>query len=114
MKCILFVEDEFSDYIVKALEDIGYLVLSYEDGISVYKDIKAGLRYDLALIDFSLRYFNWESIMRISKERNPKIPVISLSDYPIESTYSDTNITKPIELSRLINIINSHLQKAYK
>ena len=63
------------------------------------------------MIDFSLIDFNGEAVMRMSKEKNPKIPVISLSGYHIESKYSDVHVTKPILPSELIDIINLHLQK---
>ena len=111
MVYILFVEDEFGDSTVEALEDIGHLVLFYQDGRSAYNDVKDGLRYDLALIDFSLTDFNGEAVMRMSKETNPRIPVISLSTYYIKSKYSDVHLTKPILPSELIEIINLHLQK---
>ena len=116
---VLIVEDE----------DINYLVLrSILTSINIkYERAKTGKEavnmflqnnYSLILMDIQLPEMNgWEATMKI-RENNTEIPIVAITAFSSDPTKRKSIdagcndfITKPINKSKLVQIINKHLKK---
>ena len=120
-KTLLFVDDDpFSQWpeiLQRKLENSGYIVICHDNSENAIESIEGGLRYDIALVDRSLGdcpgIRGWkrsgDDVMRISREKNPSVPIISLSAYHQKAPDADYHITKPESLDRTVEIVNQHL-----
>lgn len=75
-------------------------MVSYLESYRVIRDIKEGLKYDVALIDVSLDgcglYDEGMEIMEISKRINPNVSIISFSGWSFKPRFADYVIDKSI------------------
>jgi CheY-like chemotaxis protein len=96
MKTILYVEDfpELLQSTTFLLEEKGYIVIPFSDSTQAEQEIKEGLNYDIAIFDLSLRKVDGNELTRISKEINPKTPVITISGYEYQPKDSNLHIIK--------------------
>ena len=122
MPKILLVEDNEMnrDMLSRRLTRKGFEVVMAEDGQKGV-DMAAAENPDLILMDMSLPVVDgWEATRRIKASDDTKaIPVIALTAHAMagdkEKTLAagcDDYDTKPIELPRLLEKINSMLEKA--
>jgi CheY-like chemotaxis protein len=88
MVSILVVEDEFrfEHYMTLYLEERGYDVFPFNFGNDAIGAIEEGLKYDLAIIDYSLRKYDCggpsgPDVIAASKTHVPEAPVICLTGY---------------------------------
>lgn len=110
MKSILLAEDDISGkYVRQFLEEQGHHVMWYQNGGELADDIKAGLKYDLALVDSSLPGMSGEDIISLSKMLNPKTPVISISSYYFCPAGANAHLPKPFDVKSLDLVVRNHL-----
>jgi two-component system cell cycle response regulator DivK len=119
MTRILIVEDDEMnrDMLSRRLERRGYEVLLAGDGAEGLR-VAAAEHPDLILMDMSLPEVDgWEATRRLKKEdQTSSIPVIALTAHAMATDETkameagcDDFDTKPIELSRLLNKIETLL-----
>lgn len=102
MASILLAEDDISGkYVRQFLEERGHSVMWYQNGAELADDIKAGLKYDLALIDSSLPGLSGDEIIRMSRMFNPRTGVISISSYDFCPAGADAHLPKPFDVKSL-------------
>ena len=108
MNCsIILAEDEIAGKRwQKFLQRKGHLVMLYENGMALCKDIYEGLKYDIAFVDLSLPKVDGDVIAHLSKELNPKVPVVTMSGYGYVPKCSNMHLTKPITPEILEKIVN--------
>lgn len=116
------------------LEGEGYIVELAERADKAIEKIRGGLKYDIAIVDLSVRggvdskrssdlqesgkIYGGEDVMRVSKEINPKTRVmcfsghLCLDDPGYELSYADGKIRKPIRSEDMIDIINSNIKNS--
>jgi DNA-binding NtrC family response regulator len=108
-KTILYLEDH--DGLREALSDnlsfSGYNILQYSYCSSAIRDIKNGLKYDIALIDWEVgNKKDGESVMEVSKRINSNIPVISISGWTDKPKCADYSFDKSREdISKLLRLL---------
>lgn len=112
-KNILYVEDEriTAMDIQGTLENKGYGIFYYSSGKKAMDDIEGGLIYQLGLIDLSLldSTIDGEDVIKFSKERNPKVPIICVSGYDEKPREANAVLTKPFNPKKLDNILERYL-----
>ena len=89
----------------------------YENGMALCKDIYEGLKYDIAFVDLSLPKVDGDVIAHLSKELNPKVPVVTMSGYGYVPKCSNMHLTKPITpeiLEKIVNEFQSPLSEERK
>ncbi len=116
-KSILIVEDDpfIGDDFRAFLEEEGYNVMLFDDGIEARGLMEGGLPYQLAIIDISLPHISGIDLINLSKSQRPDVPVISISGYS-ESDFkyplpSDSRLKKPIFSADLISVVRSYFDK---
>lgn len=111
-KSILFVDDELTTSISELLEYSGFLVISCESGREALQEIESGLRYDLALVDLALPDIDGWDVIRASKRRNPRVPVLVRSAYDvIGHGPADGVLPKGRGIEELVAGINKYLPR---
>ncbi len=124
MPKILLVEDNEMnrDMLSRRLADRGYLVVLAMDGQSGV-DMTKSLAPDLVLMDMSLPVLDgWEATRRLKADAATRlIPVIALTAHAMSSDREkaleagcDDYDTKPVEMPRLMEKIETLLRKAGK
>ena len=108
MNCsIILAEDEIAGKRwQKFLQRKGHLVMLYENGMALCKDIYEGLKYDIAFVDLSLPKVDGDVIAHLSKELNPKVPVVTMSGYGYAPKCSDRHLIKPFGPETLERIVS--------
>lgn len=110
MASILLAEDDISGkYVQQFLEDQGHSVMWYQNGGELADDLKAGLKYDLALIDSSLPGLSGDEIILLSRMLNPKTGIISISSYDFCPAGADAHLPKPFDVKSIDLIVRGHL-----
>ncbi|MBI4021717.1 MAG: response regulator [Candidatus Aenigmarchaeota archaeon] len=109
---LLYVDDEhYGDVAMEFLEEQGYLVTWYRRGKDAIDAIDEGLRYDLALVDLSLPDIGGDQVIATSKQKNPSIPVFSLSAYKHKALQADRHLKKPILGQDILDAIEPYIQR---
>lgn len=110
-KIILYVDDNLRDSRIELLEEAGYIVSPYLSHVEAEKDIKNGLKFDVAVIDRATTNSRTtgDDLMRLIKEKNEeenlKIPIISISAYNEKSKETELYLRQPFAARDLINYI---------
>ncbi len=107
---ILIVEDNdpVLDFWAHEFERHNYLVLPYSEGRKAVKDIIGGLRYAIAVIDYSLPDISGGDVIRASKRFHPYTPIICVSGYCGAEFFNPTGVDEvydkgqPNELIRAV------------
>lgn len=94
MKGIVLLVDDEIDY-GYILNPEGYFTVFYNNGEKAIDAIRGGLKYNLAIIDRSLKgHYNGDDVIMFSKILNKPAPVISMSGYSDKPEGADINIVK--------------------
>lgn len=95
--------------------ETGCIIIPYGSGEEARQAIEDGLNYNLAIIDRSLGQNNHsgDEIIRLSKRKNPKTLVWSLSCYFSKAPEADGHLLKPISMERVGNRIREALLVQY-
>ena len=110
----LIVDDdqEVRNTLVSILEDVGYLVQLAENGKKAISMCEK-TPFDVALIDIELPDIKGTELLRILKEKQPKMVRIIITGHPsVENAAKSVNekadgyITKPFNVQELLKMIN--------
>jgi DNA-binding NtrC family response regulator len=110
----LIVDDdqEVRNTLVSILEDVGYLVQTAENGKKAISMCEKA-PFDVALIDVELPDIKGTELLRILKEKQPKMVRIIITGHPsVENAAKSVNekadgyITKPFNVQELLKMIN--------
>lgn len=114
-KKILLIDDneEVIKMLEKGLEHLGYKVISNSDALNAISSLKKRhVEIDLVITDYNMPRIKGTSVANKIKQINKDIPVILITGYMNESKAKANNkgdidayISKPIELSKLHEII---------
>ena len=97
-KSVLIVDDEqVGEAIAEYLEKVGYYAIYFKNGKTAAEQIKSGLKYSIALIDYSLPEIPGNEIVLLSKKMNPDTPVIVISGYDKVNHSGDLFVPKPFQ-----------------
>jgi DNA-binding NtrC family response regulator len=116
---ILIIDDDQSIRVTlsKALENVGYVVETAENGAEAIEKARANL-YNLALIDIRLPDMEGTRLLTAMKDTTPKMVKIILTGYAaLESAIeavnkgADAYIRKPVDIKELLRVIKKHLEK---
>ncbi|MDQ1265319.1 MAG: hypothetical protein QG635_469 [Bacteroidota bacterium] len=119
---ILIVDDEvdFLDTIAIRMEMRGYDVTKAPDGNSALEAVKRGI-FDIALLDLKMPGINGEQVLEFLKKEHSNIEVIILTAHGSNEVADETTklgafcfITKPIDIEKLISVINLALEAKSK
>lgn len=113
---ILIVEDNryHMDGFIEALAREDYLLMPYLDAQEAIQEIRIGLKYDLAIFDISHKNVSVEDLINESKEKNPEVPILTISGYAKRFKKTTDFIEKPIIGRELVEIINHHFENNVK
>jgi DNA-binding NtrC family response regulator len=116
---ILIIDDDQSvrETLSKALENVGYVVDTAEDGTEAIEKAEANF-YNLALIDIRLPDMEGTKLLTAMKDTTPKMTKIILTGYAaLESAIeavnkgADAYIRKPVDIGEFLRVIKKHLEK---
>ncbi|MCX7913598.1 MAG: response regulator [Thermodesulfovibrionales bacterium] len=114
---VLIVDDEKNILkLYKAeLEDEGYTVVSANSGteaLALFESEKP----DIVTLDILMPDIDGIQVLRLMKEKNPKVPIIMLTAYDYRDDFSvwvaDAYVVKSSDLTNLKNTIADLLRKA--
>ncbi|MCF8106504.1 MAG: response regulator [Desulfohalobiaceae bacterium] len=112
---ILIIEDDESirQVLKEYLDQLGFQVITAADGLEGLDLIKQQ-GYDLIVSDIRIPYVSGIGLIKIAREINPNIPIISITSFgePSEKTAREeatTVIAKPFDLEELSNKIKELL-----
>lgn len=101
-KSVLIVDDDKAgEVIATCLEKLGYYTIYYQNGSQAFEQIESGLKYRIAIIDYSLSDISGNEIVLLSKKMNPDSPVIVTSGYNKVNHNGDLFVQKPFEMGFL-------------
>ncbi len=111
---ILYVEDDhdWHNRAIYSLQINGWELHHHIYARNAMEAIEDGLEYGLAIIDLDSSdgqfQLNGDDVMDCSKERNPKIHIITMSNYNRKDPKSKVHINKlhPFDPRKLIGIVN--------
>lgn len=117
-KTILIVEDVNHNYkfLLHALKPANAKVLWAKNGKEAYDICKSDIQIDLILMDINLPIMNGYKSIRLIKNLNKNIPIITQTAYAFagerEKSFaagSDDYILKPIRTNEMLEIIGKYL-----
>jgi len=117
-KSVLIVEDVNHNYkfIVHAIKSTNIEVLWAKNGKEAFDAIKRGAKVDLVLMDINMPIMNGYKSIRLIKNHNKDIPIITQTAYAFagekEKSFaagSDDYILKPIRTAELLEVMAKHL-----
>lgn len=112
---ILIIEDDESirQVLKEYLEQLDYQVITAADGLEGLDLIKQE-NYDLIVSDIRLPYVSGIGLIKVAREINPKIPIISVTAFgkhPEETAKEEETVvlSKPFQLEELSQKVNELL-----
>ena len=112
---ILIIDDEESirKILSEYLERLGYQVITAADGLEGLDCIKQE-NYDLIIIDIRLPYVSGIGLIKVARDINPKVPIISITGFGkySESTAKEEAtivLSKPFQLEKLSQTVTQLL-----
>lgn len=117
-KTILIIEDDdvFREILEDFLEESGYHVLKARDGLEGIEKIGQE-DFDLIIVDVVLPYVSGIGIIKLAKNKRPKIPIICITGYGYspeklaEEEQADKVFRKPFEFKELADTIKNLLKE---
>lgn len=119
---VLIVDDEldFLDSLSKRMELRGYKVSKAPDGIKALELVEKN-SFDVVILDLKMPGIDGQEVLEKIKKKKKNTEVIILSAHGSEEVASRTMelgafcyITKPIEIEKLISVINLALEAGRK
>lgn len=114
---ILVAEDEEYNmlYINELFSKTDYILLEASNGKEAVDLVNRNPEIDVIFMDIKMPIMNGKEAMRIIKERSPKIPIIALTAFAMESDVEnsmkqefDDYLTKPIDKKQLFKLIEKY------
>ena len=92
----MVVDDEdYGPALKDTLEANNYNTVLFRSGMTALNQID-NIQYDMALVDLQLGDMDGDDLIRILKQKNPRIPMIIISWYEAKSMHADGSIPKVI------------------
>ncbi|MGL4325257.1 MAG: cell cycle two-component system response regulator CpdR [Beijerinckiaceae bacterium] len=117
---ILLAEDDndMRRFLVKALENAGYVVSSYDNGLSAYDRLREE-PFELLLTDIVMPEMDGIELARRATELDPDIKVMFITGFAAVALHPDSRapkdakvLSKPFHLKDLVNEVGRMLQQA--
>src|SRR5215510_873690 len=117
MTKILLAEDDtdMRRFLVKALQQAGYEVISYDNGLSAYQRLRQE-PCDLLLTDIVMPEMDVIELARRAAELDPDIKIMFITGFAAVALNSDSSapkhakvLSKPIHLRELVNEVQKML-----
>lgn len=112
-RSILLVEDEkdLVDLFMEALEVEGFEVCGFAESIEAYEHVKKNPeKYGLVISDYRMPNLNGNDLCNKLVTLNPTLKIIIMSAYDnVEYNPNFTFISKPILLTKLLQLVREHL-----
>ncbi len=120
MPKILLAEDDndMRRFLVKALENAGYEVTDYDNGMSAYRRLREE-PYELLLTDIVMPEMDGIELARRASELDPDIKIMFITGFAAVALNPDSQapkdakvLSKPFHLRDLVNEVGKMLQVA--
>jgi two-component system cell cycle response regulator CpdR len=120
MPKILLAEDDndMRRFLVKALEQAGYEVMSYDNGLSAYHRLREE-PFELLLTDIVMPEMDGIELARRAAELDPDIKIMFITGFAAVALNPDSQapkdakvLSKPFHLRDLVNEVHKVLQAA--
>src|ERR1700730_5641003 len=117
MSKILLAEDDVDmrRFLVKALQNAGFDVVSYDNGLSAYQRLW-GHTFELLLTDIVMPEMDGIELARRAAELDPDIKIMFITGFAAVALNSDSSapqhakvLSKPIHLRELVSEVNKML-----
>jgi len=119
---VLVVEDErgIRETCARALEGLGYAVLTAADGKQAVRIVRSGQTLDLVLTDIVMPNMDGLELIRSLQSLAPKVPVVAMTGYVLDERVSNIQegdyvpfLHKPIDYESLGEIVHAalHMRK---
>src|SRR6202022_4414635 len=120
MPKILLAEDDndMRRFLVKALENAGYEVTDYDNGMSAYRRLREE-PFELLLTDIVMPEMDGIELARRASELDPDIKIMFITGFAAVALNADSNapknakvLSKPVHLRELVNEVQKMLAAA--
>jgi two-component system, cell cycle response regulator CpdR len=120
MPKILLAEDDndMRRFLVKALENAGYDVIDYDNGMSAYRRLREE-PFELLLTDIVMPEMDGIELARRAAELDPDIKIMFITGFAAVALNPDSNapkeakvLSKPFHLRDLVNEVEKMLKAA--
>jgi two-component system cell cycle response regulator CpdR len=117
---ILLAEDDndMRRFLVKALENAGYDVIDYDNGMSAYRRLREE-PFELLLTDIVMPEMDGIELARRASELDPDIKIMFITGFAAVALNADSNapkdakvLSKPFHLRDLVNEVEKLLKAA--
>ena len=117
---ILLAEDDndMRRFLVKALENAGYEVIDYDNGMSAYRRLREE-PFELLLTDIVMPEMDGIELARRAAELDPDIKIMFITGFAAVALNADSKapkdakvLSKPFHLRDLVNEVEKMLQAA--
>jgi len=117
MHKILLAEDDndMRRFLVKALENAGYQVSSYDNGLSAYQRLREE-PFEMLLTDIVMPEMDGIELARRASELDPDIKIMFITGFAAVALNSDSTapknakvLAKPVHLRELVSEVNKML-----
>ena len=117
---ILLAEDDndMRRFLVKALENAGYEVIDYDNGMSAYRRLREE-PFELLLTDIVMPEMDGIELARRAAELDPDMKIMFITGFAAVALNSDSTaprqakvLSKPFHLRELVNEVNKMLAAA--
>jgi two-component system, cell cycle response regulator CpdR len=117
MHKILLAEDDndMRRFLVKALENAGFEVSSYDNGLSAYQRLREE-PFELLLTDIVMPEMDGIELARRASELDPDIKIMFITGFAAVALNSDSKapknskvLSKPVHLRELVSEVNKML-----
>ena len=118
---ILISDDVVAEMTARIIEeDTPYLCLPYANANKCLDDIEQGLQFDLFFTDLAVdftdlaieslrRGITGEDLGSRVKTLHPRVPIITISAYDFDPSFSQYHLVKPVRPSKYITVLRSFL-----
>lgn len=117
MKKILLAEDDndLRRFLIKALENAGYEVIDFDNGVSAYERLRTE-PFSLLLTDIVMPEMDGIELARRATEIDPDLKVMFITGFAAVALNSDTSapqeakvLSKPFHLKKLVTEVEKML-----
>ena len=117
MSKILLAEDDtdMRRFLVKALQNAGHEVISYDNGLSAYQRLREE-PFELLLTDIVMPEMDGIELARRASELDPDIKIMFITGFAAVALNSDSKaprnakvLSKPVHLRELVNEVHKML-----